>query len=583
MKLSSEFSNDFFLDEILFQKVKALYDEKEKLGLTQEQLSLLKKLYSQFTLNGALLSAEGKARLREIDSRLAALHPQFSKNLLDQTNEFFITVSDQSSIKELPEVALEAAREEAKKRGISEPYAFTLQAPSYLPLITYCTDRSIREKIWMALGTRGMTSKYNNEPLLIEIVKLREERAKLLGFSNHAEITLKERMAEKPEKVFDFLRLLIAKAKPKALAEIKELQDFAASLGLQGDLKPWDLAFYSEKLKQKKYSFESEKLRPYFALPQVLEGIFMHAKKLYGLSFKPLDGIQIYHPEAQTFSVFDDRAKEEIGVLFLDLHPRETKKAGAWMTQDRTQGRIRGAVKRPHVGIVCNFTRPTQQAPALLTFDEVTTLFHEFGHALHGLLSNVTYLSTASPNVFLDFVELPSQIFENWVYKKESLELFAKHYQTGEMIPQEFIDKIVESSLFQIGLQYMRQLQFAWLDMAWHTGQYHGEGVEAFEEKILAEFRLLPHVKGTAVSPSFSHIFSGGYSAGYYSYKWAEVLEADAFEAFEEKGIFNPSVGEAFRKEILEKGGTEHPMELYKKFRGREPRVDALLKRDGLQ
>ena len=590
MKLAPEiyqtiaaFSSDVSLDADLFKKIKAVYDQKSKLNLNAEQNMLLEKTYKYFVRNGALLSSEVKEKVRAIDQELAGLSPQFSENLLKSTNAFEMVLNQKSDLDGLPDSAIEAASQAAEKKGYKGQWLFNLQVPSYLAFVTYAKNRALREKISRAFATRAFRDQFDNQKIVLQTVKLRHQRAQLLGFKTHADFVLEERMAQTPQTVQKFLDRLSTAGKPAGLRDIEELKAFAKSTDGLNDLKPWDVAYYSEKLKESKYAFNEEDLRPYFKLENVVDGVFEHAKRLYGLTFKENSKIPVYHPEVKAYEIFEDVSGKYMGLFYADYFPRETKKSGAWMTTFRNQGLHNGQVSRPHVSIVCNFTKPTATKPSLLTYDEVKTLFHEFGHALHGILANSTYKSVAGTNVYWDFVELPSQIMENWVGEKEGLDVFAKHYETGAPIPTELVTKLKKAQKFQSGYMMMRQLQFSTLDMKWHsTDPAQISDVDQFETQATEPTRLLPKLEGTNSSCSFGHIFAGGYSAGYYSYKWAEVLDADAFEYFLEKGIFNSEVAKSFKENILSRGGSEHPMELYKKFRGREPDPNALLRRDGL-
>ncbi|MNS82062.1 Oligopeptidase A [compost metagenome] len=449
--------------------------------------------------------------------------------------------------------------------------------------MTYASNRALREKIWRANGSKAYKGEFDNQANVLKIVSLRAQRSEILGYGTHADFVLAERMAKNPATVMEFLNKLLKASREAGLRDVKEVAEFAKKMdGLQ-EIMPWDFAYYSEKLKEAKYAFNEEDLRPYFKLENVVAGVFEHARKLYGLTFKEAPAIPVYHPEVKAYEIFEEKSGKYMGLFYTDYFPRETKKGGAWMTQFRGQGLTDGKLKRPHVSIVCNFTKPTPTKPSLLTYDEVRTLFHEFGHALHGMLSDVTYRSLSGPNVYWDFVELPSQIMENWVGEKEGLDIFARHYETNEPMPATLIEKLKAAQKFQAGYASCRQLQFGLMDMAWHsTDPKQIKDVDAFEEEVTRGTRLFPKVEGINNSCSFSHIFAGGYSAGYYSYKWAEVLDADAFEYFKEKGLFNVEVAQKFKDKILSKGGTEHPMELYKRFRGREPDPNALLRRDGL-
>ena len=578
----SAFSSDLSLDPVIFSRVKKVHDHPVQLGLTYEQIRLTEKIYTNFVRNGALLSETDKEKIRKIDDEMSTLSPKFSENVLKATNAFEMVLSNRQDLDGLPEGAIEAAAHLAETKGKKGQWIFNLHYPSYAPFSTYAKNRSLREKMWRAYGSKAFNDSFDNQQIILRTIQLRNERAQLLGYSTHADYVLSQRMAEEPEVVFDFMQNMITKAKPAALKDIEEIKDFAKELDGIQELMPWDLSYYSEKLKEKKYHFNEEDLRPYFKLENVVDGLFLHAEKLYGIQFKENNSIPLYHPEVKAYEVYDAE-KKYVGLFYTDFFPRESKKGGAWMTNFREQGTWGGTVKRPHVSIVCNFTKPTPTKPSLLTFDEVSTAFHEFGHALHGLLSQCTYKSIAGTNVKWDFVELPSQIMENWIKEKESLDMFAKHYETNEPMPLELIEKLKKSMQFQAGLACLRQMNFAMMDMKWHTtNPSEIKNVDDFETMATAETRLMPKIPGTNSSCAFGHIFAGGYSAGYYSYKWAEVLDADAFECFKENGIFNKTIARKFLDTILSKGDTEQPMELFKKFRGRAPSVDALLRRDGL-
>lgn len=576
-------SSDISLDEEIFKRVKAVYDKRTSLNLNKEQSRLLEKTYLSFARNGALLSAADKETLRQIDQELSVLGPKFSENVLKATNAFEMILDKKEDVDGLPEGVLEGAAAMAEAKGQPGKWLFNLQIPSYLPFMTYAKNRSLREKMWRAYSSRSFKGDFDNQGNVLKIVELRDKRAKLLGFATHADFVLAERMAKDPTTVREFLNKLLKASKEAGKKDVAEVTEFAKKLDGITDIKPWDFGYYSEKLKEEKYAFNEEDLRPYFKLENVVEGVFAHAQKLYGLVFKENREYPVYHPEVKVYEIYEEKSGKYMGLFYTDYFPRETKKGGAWMTQFRHQGLISGEMKRPHVSIVCNFTKPTPTKPSLLTYDEVRTLFHEFGHALHGMLSECTYPSLSGTNVYWDFVELPSQIMENWVGEKEGLDLFARHYQTNQPMPANLIEKLKASHKFQAGYMSCRQIQFGMMDMAWYsTDPAQITDVDAFEEKVTAEARLFPKVEGVNSSCSFSHIFAGGYSAGYYSYKWAEVLDADAFEYFKEKGLFNQEVALKFKENILSRGGTEHPMDLYKKFRGREPDPNALLRRDGL-
>lgn len=575
--------SDIALDPVIFQRVKAVYDSRHDLKLSVEDQTLLEKKYLSFVRNGALLSNTDKEKLRQIDQELSVLGPKFSENVLKATNAFEMVLDKKEDLDGLPDGAIEAAAAAAEAKGHKGKWLFNLQMPSYLPFLTYAKNRTLREKMWRAYTSRAFRDQFDNQENIKNITRLRHERAQLLGYKSHADFVLAERMAKSPETVNEFLRKLLNASRSAGERDLDDIRKFAKKFDNQSEIMAWDFAYYSEKLKEEKYSINEEDLRPYFKLETVVEGVFQHARDLYGLTFKENKEIPGYHPEVKVYEVFEDKSGKYMGLFYTDFFPRETKKGGAWMTLYRSQGLHGDEVKRPHVSIVCNFTKPTPTKPSLLSYDEVRTLFHEFGHALHGMLSDVTYQSIAGPNVYWDFVELPSQIMENWTAEKEGLELFAKHYQTGEAMPMSLIEKLKASQKFQAGWMSCRQLQFGFLDMAWHsTNPADIKDVDQFEDLSTSETRLFPKAEGSNSSCSFSHIFAGGYSAGYYSYKWAEVLDADAFEYFKQEGLFNAEVAQKFRDHILSRGGTEHPMELYKRFRGREPDPEALLRRDGL-
>lgn len=580
--LLSEFGNDITLNATLFARVKAVYEQRDSLNLNTEQKTLLDKQYKSFSRNGANLNEEKKNQLREIDKELSKLSLQFGENVLAETNAFELHLTDEKDLAGLSEGTIEAARSLAKV-GKKEGWIFTLDHPSYIPFVTYAANRELRKKMVIAFGARCFqNNELDNQGIVLKIVQLRFQRANLLGYQTHAHFVLEERMAQNPEKVLSFSNDLLAKAKPAAKKEFADLAAFAKELDGIEQLEKWDGAYYSEKLKQKLFNLDDEKLKPYFQLEKVLNGAFTIAEKLYGLTFTEVFDIDKYHEEVMTYEVTDSFG-ELVSVFYADFFPRKGKRNGAWMTSFKSQYIKNGVNERPHISNVCNFTKPTETKPSLLTFNEVTTLFHEFGHGLHGMLANTTYPNLSGTSVYWDFVELPSQIMENWCYEPEALALFAHHYETGEVIPQEYVEKIKESASFQEGLATMRQLSFVLLDMAWH-GQDPTDisDLKAFETEQFASTQLYPDVKENAMSTAFSHIFQGGYSSGYYSYKWAEVLDADAFAYFQECGIFNKEVAAKFKDNILSKGGTEAPMELYKRFRGQEPSPDALLKRAGL-
>jgi peptidyl-dipeptidase Dcp len=580
--LLSDFGNDIRLNAELFAKVKTIHENKASLLLSPEQTTLLNEKYKSFSRNGANLSEDKKIKLREIDKELSKTSLKFGENALAETQSYQLHLTDEKELSGLPEGTIEAARSLAKSQN-KEGWIFTLDYPSYVPFVTYADNRELRKKIAIAFGAKGFqNNELDNQQNVFKIAKLRFDRAQLLGYATHAHFVLEERMAESPEKVKTFSKDLLEKAKPAAVREFTDLKAFAKKLHGIEQLEKWDGAYYSEKLKQQLFSLDDEQLKPYFQLEKVLNGAFTIASRLYGLTFTEVFDIDKYHEEVTTYEVTDTE-NELVAVFYADFFPRKGKRNGAWMTSYKSQFVKDGINERPHISNVCNFTKPTETKPSLLTFNEVLTLFHEFGHGLHGMLANTSYPSLSGTSVYWDFVELPSQVMENWCYEPEALALFATHYQTGEIIPIELVQKIKESANFQEGMATMRQLSFGLLDMGWH-GQDPSSitDIKAFETEQFADTKLYPEVQENAMSTSFSHIFQGGYSAGYYSYKWAEVLDADAFEFFQEKGIFNKEVADKFKNNILSKGGTESPRILYKRFRGHEPSPDALLKRAGL-
>ena len=579
--LLSEFGNDVRLNQDLFERIKVVYNQKDSLNLTDEQAYLLEKKYKGFSRNGANLNEEDKNKLREIDKQLSMLSLQFGQNVLAETNAYELIITDKNDLKGLPQYAIDQAKADAEQKN-HEGWLITLQAPSYIPFMQYAENRELREKLFRANGVKAyQNNEFNNEENVKNIVKLRHERAKILGYKTHADYVLEERMAKTPTTVLDFLNDLLTKAKPFAEKEIEELTAFAKETDGIETLQRWDHAYYAEKLKQKKFSLSDEELKPYFQLENVIQGAFDVATKLYGITFKEIHNIDKYNDEVTTYEVLDKNGAF-LSLLYADFFPRAGKRPGAWMTSYREASNVNGNTKRPHVSIVCNFTKPTKDTPSLLTFQEVTTLFHEFGHALHGMLPNTTYESLSGTNVYWDFVELPSQFYENFCYEPEALKLFAKHYQTGEIIPQELIEKVKASSSFMEGYQTVRQLSFGLLDMAYHANDLAEiNDLQQFEKETFKQTELYPEIDKNMMSTSFSHIFQGGYSSGYYSYKWAEVLDADAFAFFQETGIFNPETAQKFYK-LLSSGGTVEPMKLYEEFRGHKPTADALLKRAGL-
>lgn len=578
----SEFGNDITLNEQLFKRVKNIYAQKESLDLSIEEKTLLEKRYKSFARNGANLSEDKKSRLREIDTALSKLALQFGENVLAETNNYELHLTNEEDLNGLPDSAKEAAAAIATSKE-KEGWVITLDYPSYIPFMKYAQNRELRKELSLAFGSRAFKgNEQDNQANVLKIVKLRHERANLLGYDTHAHFVLEERMAKTPENVINFLNNILEKAKPAAQREFTELEDFAKSQDNIDQLQKWDSSYYSEKLKQQLFSLDDEQLKPYFKLENVIAGVFKVAEKLFGLQFEQVSNVDIYHEDVKTYRVTDTDGNY-IALFYADFHPRKGKRGGAWMTSFKGQKIQDGVNERPHVSNVCNFTPSTPTKPSLLTFNEVTTLFHEFGHGLHGMLANTTYPSLSGTSVFWDFVELPSQVLENWCYEKEALEIFATHYETGEVIPMELVQKIKDAATFQEGMQTLRQLSLGLLDMQWHGQDPTAiNDVKIFETAAFKETSLYPNTKETCMSTAFSHIFQGGYSAGYYSYKWAEVLDADAFEYFKEQGIFNPEIGKKFQEHVLSKGGTEDPMVLYKRFRGKEPQPEALLRRAGL-
>ena len=575
--LLTDYGNDIRLNEALFKRVKAIYNQREQLSLTAEQQTLLEKTYKSFTRNGANLSLNDKESLRKIDKELATLKLKFSENVLAETQHYQWVITDKEQLSGLPDFVLDMLAQEAQKCH-TQGWVITLDMPVYTAVMKYADNRDLRQKLFTDYHSRcAGDSPYNNEANVLRIAELRQARASLLGYPSYADFALEERMAETPEKVMNFLSELLSKAKPQALKELEQLKTFS---GL-ADFQQWDFAYYAEKLKQERYQIDDSLLKPYLSLEKAVEGMFAVAHKLYGLRFSLTDEVEKYHPEVQTYKVTDEDGNY-LALFYTDFFPRAGKRNGAWMTSYKEQYRDeQGKDSRPHISIVCNFTRPTDTVPSLLTFNELTTLFHEFGHALHGMLSKVTYPSLSGTNVARDFVELPSQLMENWCYEEEALRLFATHYQTGAPLPIEWVQKIKEASAFMEGILSVRQLNFGFLDMAWHTYPHleRLESVHLFEQEATKVTQLYPSIDVMCISPAFSHIFSGGYAAGYYSYKWSEVLDADAFEAFKEVGIFNAEVATRFRKEVLEKGSSEKESLLYKRFRGQDPTPDALIRR----
>lgn len=581
--LLTEYSSKISQNEPLFNKIKKVYDEKDQYPLNEEQEMLLNETYKGFVRSGALLNAEDKEKLQKINMDLSLKSLQFGQNVLASTNAYFKHITDKNDLAGIPEAIIDQYAEEAKEREL-EGWVVTLQYPSYIPFMTYAENRELRKEIALASGKKSFDGgEFDNQELIKELLQLKQQKAELLGYKNYADYVLEERMAKSPVKVFDFLNELLTKAKPYADQEIDELRSLAKADGIE-ELQGYDHAFYAEKLRKQKYDFNDEELKPYFPLDQVQEAVFGLAGKLFGLRFVERNDIPKYHEDVKVYEVFEsgkESSEEHFkSLLYVDYFPRKGKRAGAWMTSYKNQYKKDGENSRPHISIVCNFSKPTKDTPSLLTFQEVTTLFHEFGHALHGMMADTQYPSLSGTSVKWDFVELPSQFLENFCYEPEFLKTFAKHYKTGEILPDEKIEKIEQSKNFMEGYQTMRQLGFGLLDMNYHTKveELKGETVKEFEDKYTKATTLYPVNPETAMSPSFSHIFQGGYSAGYYSYKWAEVLDADAFQYFKETGIFNPETADKY-KILLSSGGTKDPMELYKSFRGSEPKVESLLKR----
>lgn len=580
----SEHGNNISLNEDLFDRIKVIYDKRKDLGLTPEQIRLVEQIYKGFENSGVTLSAKDKETYRTLSAELSQATLNFGQNSLKESNKYEMLLTDEADLAGLPQSARDAAKAKANAKG-KEGWMFDLSGPSYIAFMKYSDRRDLREKLYRAYSTKCVVGgEFDNQENVKKIANLRLQIANLLGYPDYATFSLREQMAKNKESVYKLLDDLYDAYGEKAKEDVADVQVYANKLeGKSVALQPWDWSYYSEKLQTAKYDLDEEMVRPYFELENVKKGVFGLATDLYGITFKKNTDIPVYHPEVEAFEVFDKDGKF-ISVLYTDFHPREGKRQGAWMTEYKGQYLRDGKDSRPHVSIVMNFTRPTETAPALLTFDEVNTFLHEFGHALHGMLTECNYEALSGTNVPRDFVELPSQVMENWLTEKEYLDKFAVHYQTGEKIPAELVQKLVDAANFNAGYLCYRQLSFGYLDMAWYTLQKPFDGdVKDFEKQAMAKTALLPVVDGTNMSTSFGHIFSGGYSAGYYSYKWSEVLDADAFAAFKQNGIFDQKTAEAFRKNVLEKGNTEDPMELYIKFRGQEPTIDALLERSGVK
>jgi len=578
--LLTEYSNDITLNGELFLRIAQIYKHREYTLYSAEQGMLLERTYLGFIKGGAGLDGHKREIFREISTELSTLSLKFEENVLAETNNFFLHITEKNKIKGLPDAAVESAAAEAGSRNL-KGWVFTLHAPSFIPFMQYAADRGLREKMHRAYSTRGFrNNEYDNKNIVKRIAQLRLQLANLLGYSDFASMALDDRMAETPANVMKFLNKMLVSSLPAARADFDRVTEFAAGEGLSGEMMRWDWAYYSEKLKKKTLNINDELLKPYLLLENVQNAVFGLATGLYGISFHQIEGVPVYHPDVKVFEVKD--GSEHLALLYLDFHPRKGKSGGAWMTTFRDQSARDGIETRPVVSLVMNFTKPSKATPSLLTHNELTTLLHEFGHALHAIFSKCRYESLSGTSVVRDFVELPSQIMENWAYEKEWLDTWAEHYKTGEKIPEELLGKLRELALFNEGYACLRQLSFGLLDMAWHTIKGDiGLEVDTFERNAMFSTDLFPPVDGTNMSVSFGHLFSGGYAAGYYGYKWAEVLDADAFSMFTETSIFDRKTAEAFRKHILEKGGTEKAAILYHNFRGREPSIDPLLKRSG--
>lgn len=586
MPLLSEHANNITLNERLFERVKTAYEHRNNEPLTAEQRKLTEDTYEGFVRSGANLQGVDKEKYRELSRQLSLLTLQFSENNLKETNDYQLVLTDEAQLKGLPQSAIDAAAETAREKQ-QEGWVFTLHAPSYVPFLTYAADRDLRKEIYMAYNTKCThANACNNLDIVKQLVNTRLALAQLLGYKDYATYKLERRMAQNSANVYHLLDQLLEAYKPTAQKEYAEVQALAREeQGADFTLMPWDWGYYSQKLKDRKFNLNDEMLRPYFELENVKKGVFGLATRLYGITFQKNPDIPVYHKDVEAFDVFD-KDGSFLAVLYTDFHPREGKRSGAWMTSYKEQwiDEKTGENSRPHVSLVMNFTKPTQDKPALLTFGEVETFLHEFGHSLHGMFANTTYASLSGTNVYWDFVELPSQFMENFAVEKEFLHTFARHYQTGELIPDELVQRIVDSRNFNAAYACLRQVSFGLLDMAWYTRTTPFEGnVMAYEKQAWARAQILPSVEGTCMSTQFSHIFAGGYSAGYYSYKWAEVLDADAFSLFKKQRIFDQKTAFSFRENILSRGGTEHPMTLYKRFRGQEPTIDALLIRNGIK
>ena len=579
--MGSKFSNDILLNSELFNKIKFVYENQKSEKLDDQDIRLIEVTYKRFIRNGASLDNHKKSEIRKIDEQLSLLSPKFSNNVLKAQNEYELWIENESDLEGLPDSSISMAKQEAKQKNQPNKWLFTLQYPSMGPFLSYASNRDLRKEIYIAYGSLCNNDNFNNNEIIKEIVQLKHKRAQLLGYKTFADYVLDDRMAKNTSNVYGLLDDLYDNCYAKAKVEIEELKDYAKELDGLNDFQPWDQSYYFTKLQKKKFDIDPEMLRPYFKAENVISGIFKVANKLFGIEFNEITNVDTWHDEVNVFEVLNED-KSFVGLIYIDLHPRPTKRSGAWMSSIKDNGLSKGEIQRPHVQFTANLTRSTEDKPALLTFSEVETVFHEFGHCLHGLLSDCKYSTIGNTNVKWDFVELPSQIMENWVSEKEALNLFAQHFETGNNIPDELIEKIKDSKNFGQANMYLRQISLGYVDMAWHTTTELIEDVEQFEKDTLKKTALFEKVKNTTISSHFGHIFGGGYAAGYYSYKWAEVLEADAFESFKENGIFDKETATSFRENILSKGNLKNPMKLYTQFKGREPKVDALLKRDGL-
>ena len=580
--MMTEYSMYVSLNAPLFVRVKAVYGQRDSLNLDQDQKQLLEDTYRSFARNGADLSDADKETYSKYAEELSLTTLQFSKNVLDATNAYSLHITDSADLAGLPDFARDMGAAAAKERGL-DGWVFTLDYPSFGPFMKYSDRRDLRKQVYMAYNTRAIGGEFDNTEIVKKIVDLRIKMAKLLGYETYAEYALEERMAKTPATVNSFLEELLEPSLPFARAEVAEVLEYARANGFEDTvLQPWDFSYWSEKYRESEYALNEEQLKPYFRLENCIDAVFSLANRLYGLTFEERKDIPVYHEDVKVYDV-KDSAGRHMALFYADFFPRASKRGGAWMTEFRGQGFFNGQEERPFISIVTNFTKPTENAPALITHDEFTTFLHEFGHSLHGMLAEGRYPSITGTSVARDFVELPSQIMENWAYEPEYLDTFAKDYRTGEVIPDSLVNKIIASKNFLAGYYQVRQLHYGIVDMAWHTlAELPQESTLDFESKIIASCPVMPAVPGAAFSPSFSHIFAGGYAAGYYSYKWSEVLEADAFSLFKEKGIFNREVSGSFRENILSKGGSEDPAVLYRNFRGHDPQPEALMRKLGL-